>query len=166
MPSGGRPDAYLDDPIGKGAGRPRTQHKAANSGEGDDVDESMRSSDAMKVELPRAMWRGFLRRCPHCDQGVLFKAYLKQVDFCAVCHEEYAHIRADDAPPWLTILVVGHIVVPLIFVVDSWFFWPNWLVMVVWPVITVLLALAILPRAKGVFIALIWATHAPGSERR
>jgi uncharacterized protein (DUF983 family) len=54
----------------------------------------------------------------------------------------------------------------LIFVVDSWFFWPNWFVMLIWPTITVLLALAVLPRAKGVFIALIWATHASGSERQ
>src|SRR6185437_7336217 len=128
--------------------------------------ESMPSSGTTNVELPRAMWRGFLRYCPRCGQGALFKSYLKQVDSCAVCREEYAHIRADDAPPWLTILVVGHIVVPLIFVVDSWFFWPNWLVMVVWPAVTVLLALAVLPRANGVFIALIWATQAPGSERR
>lgn len=143
----------------------RTQHKGADGGEGDDVNESVPSSGATKTELPRAMWRGFLRRCPRCGQGHLFKAYLKQVDACAVCHEDYAHIRADDAPPWLTILVVGHIIVPLIFVVDSWFSWPNWLVMTVWPAITISLALAVLPRAKGVFIALIWAARAPGSEK-
>lgn len=118
-----------------------------------------------QIDLGRAMWRGAREQCPHCGQGALFKSYLKQVPACAVCHEEYAHIRADDAPPWLTILVVGHIVVPLIFVVDSWFFWPTWLVMVVWPIITGALALAVLPRAKGLFIAIIWATRAPGSER-
>jgi uncharacterized protein (DUF983 family) len=157
-----RRTSTLGDADRQGACRPRAQHEGG--GEGDDVNESV-SSDATKVELPRAIWRGFLRRCPRCGQGALFKAYLKQVDACAVCHEEYAHIRADDAPPWLTILVVGHIVVPLIFVVDSGFSWPNWLVMIVWPAITVLLALAVLPRAKGVFIALIWATRAPGSER-
>jgi uncharacterized protein (DUF983 family) len=140
--------------------------QGADGGDGDAVNKSVPSSEATKVELPLAMWHGALLRCPRCGQGALFKAYLKQVDACAICQEEYAHIRADDAPPWLTILVVGHIIVPLIFVFDSWFSWPNWLVMVVWPTVTVLLALAGLPRAKGVFIALIWATRAPGSERR
>ncbi len=118
------------------------------------------------VDLRHAIWRGARRRCPHCGRGPLFRSYLKQVNACAVCHEEYAHIRADDAPPWLTILVVGHIVVPLIFVVNSRFFWPNWLTMLVWPIVIVALALAILPRAKGIFIAIIWATRAPGSEQR
>ena len=133
---------------------------------GDDVTGATSVDDPRQIDLPRAIWRGALRRCPRCGRGVLFKSYLKQVDACAVCHEEYAHIRADDAPPWLTILIVGHIVVPLIFVVNSWFFWPNWLVMLVWPIVTAALALTVLPRAKGIFIAIIWATRAPGSERR
>ncbi|MGZ5921862.1 MAG: DUF983 domain-containing protein [Rhizomicrobium sp.] len=133
---------------------------------GDDVNGATSVGEPRQIDLPRAIWRGALRRCPRCGRGVLFKSYLKQVDACAACREEYAHIRADDAPPWLTILIVGHIVVPLIFVVNSWFFWPNWLVMLVWPIVTAALALAVLPRAKGIFIAIIWATRAPGSERR
>lgn len=122
--------------------------------------------DLRQVDLRTAILRGALLRCPKCGRGLLFRAYLKQVDRCAVCHEEYAHIRADDAPPWLTILIVGHIVVPLMFIVDNWFSWPIWVEMIVWPVAIVLLALAVLPRAKGVFIAVIWATRAPGSEKR
>ena len=123
-------------------------------------------SDPGHIDLPHAIWRGARRCCPRCGRGALFRSYLKQVDACAICHEAYAHIRADDAPPWLTILVVGHIVVPLIFIVNSWFIWPNWLVMVILPIVTAVLALAVLPRAKGVFIAIIWATRAPGSEHR
>jgi uncharacterized protein (DUF983 family) len=131
---------------------------------GDDVNVLAPSGDANQVDLPHAVWRGALRRCPRCGQGDLFKAYLKQVDACAVCHEEYAHIRADDAPPWLTILIVGHVVVPLMIIADSWFLWPARLAMLVWPIVTALLALAVLPRAKGIFIAIIWVTRAPGSE--
>lgn len=112
-----------------------------------------------------AIRRGVIGKCPKCGKGALYKAYLKQVDHCAVCGEPYRHIRADDAPPWLTILLVGHIIVPLIFVVDSWALWPVWVAMLVWPAATAVLALAILPRAKGVFLAIIWATRSPGSER-
>lgn len=125
-----------------------------------------RLGDPEHVDLRHAIWRGARQRCPRCGRGALFKSYLKQVDACAVCHEEYAHTRADDASPWLTILFVGHIIVPLIFIVSSWFLWPNWLVMLVWPTVTAALALTVLPRAKGIFIATIWATRAPSSEYR
>jgi uncharacterized protein (DUF983 family) len=112
-----------------------------------------------------AIRRAVLGKCQKCGKDALYKAYLKQVDHCAVCGEPYRHIRADDAPLWLTILVVGHIIVPLIFVIDGWVLWPVWVAMLVWPAATAVLALAVLPRAKGVFLAIIWATRSPGSER-
>lgn len=119
----------------------------------------------MQITLPIAIRRAAFGRCPKCGEGRLYKSYLKQVDRCAVCSEPYCHIRADDGPPWLTILVVGHIIVPLIFVMDSWTQWPIWMAASIWPVATALLAIAVLPRAKGVFLGIIWATGSPGSER-
>jgi uncharacterized protein (DUF983 family) len=119
----------------------------------------------MPIPLSIAIRRAALGRCPKCGEGLLFKSYLKQVDHCAVCGEPYLHIRADDGPPWLTILVVGHIIVPLIFVMDSWTQWPIWMAASVWPAATAVLAIAVLPRAKGVFLGIIWATGSPGSER-
>ena len=59
-----------------------------------------------------AVGRGFSGRCPNCGKSKLFRGYLKQVDACPVCGERWGHIRADDAPPWLTILIVGHIIIP------------------------------------------------------
>jgi uncharacterized protein (DUF983 family) len=120
----------------------------------------------MSISLPMAIRRAAMGKCPKCGEGPLFRSYLKQVDRCAVCGEPYRHIRADDGPPWLTILVVGHIIVPLVFVMDSWTHWPIWTAATVWPTATALLAIAVLPRAKGVFLGAIWATQAPGSERR
>jgi uncharacterized protein (DUF983 family) len=35
------------------------------------------------------------------------------------CGEAYGHFRADDAPPWLTILVVGHITIPIILALEQ-----------------------------------------------
>ena len=58
-----------------------------------------------------SVFRGACARCPNCGRGRLFRAYLKPVETCAECHESLKHIRADDGPAWLTILVVGHIVV-------------------------------------------------------
>ena len=108
--------------------------------------------------------RGLLGRCPNCGQGKLFALYLKQVSECAACGESYGKIRSDDAAPWMTILVVGHIIVPTMFSFERDTAWPEWVSMTVWPALAVLLALLILPRAKGVCLSIIWKTGAPGSE--
>ena len=58
----------------------------------------------------QAIRRGFMGRCPRCNEGHIFRAYLKVNDACPVCGEEFFHHRADDAPPYFTILVVGHVI--------------------------------------------------------
>ena len=59
----------------------------------------------------QAMARGFAQRCPKCGKGALFHSYLKVADTCPACGEELHHQRADDAPPYFTIMIVGHFVV-------------------------------------------------------
>ena len=110
--------------------------------------------------------RALIGRCPNCGQGKLFASYLKQVDSCAACSERYGHIRSDDAAPWLTILVVGHIAVPIVFAVERLTSWPIWLAMTVWPAFALVLGLVVLPRAKAVLLSIIWAIQAPGSEKQ
>jgi uncharacterized protein (DUF983 family) len=109
--------------------------------------------------------RALVGRCPNCGQGKLFVSYLKQVDRCAVCGEEFGHIRSDDAAPWLTILVVGHIAVPIALAVESRTSLPNWVSMTIWPLLAACMALVVLPRAKGLLLSVIWRTRSPGSER-
>jgi uncharacterized protein (DUF983 family) len=109
--------------------------------------------------------RGALGRCPHCGKGKLFRAYLKPVETCAECGEPLGHIRADDGPAWLTIMVVGHIVVFAALGAAPSGAWPDWLQMTLWPGLALILALTFLPCAKGLFIAMIWATKSEGSER-
>jgi uncharacterized protein (DUF983 family) len=118
-----------------------------------------------RPSFPRAVWRAVTGRCPNCGQGRLFRSYLKQVECCSVCGEAWGHIRADDAPPWLTILIVGHLVVPPAVAAERLELWPMWVAMTVWPLLALALALIILPRAKGLFIAAIWLSRGPGSER-
>ncbi len=117
-----------------------------------------------KNSFPKAALRGFTGRCPNCGQGKLFRAFLKPVDACASCQERFGHIRADDGPAWLTILIVGHLVVPILFMVEQRTAWPQWAAMIFWPVIVVALTLILLPRSKGAFIGAIWQTKGPGSE--
>ena len=112
-----------------------------------------------------AIRRGLSGQCPNCGTGRLFARYLKAVDRCAACGEPLGHIRSDDAAPWLTILVVGHVIAPIVLAVEMETSWPMWVSMTLWPLLALTLAMAVLPRAKGLFVGLIWATGAPGSER-
>ena len=57
----------------------------------------------------RSRWqsvrRGFACRCPHCGEGKLFRAWLKPVETCPVCGEDLSHQRADDFPPYITMVL-------------------------------------------------------------
>src|SRR3546814_21050455 len=77
------------------------------------------------------------------------RRYLKATPACGHCREGYAHLRADDMPPWLTIIIVGHIVVPLLLLVEQTWHPATWVQMTVWPALTVALLLLILPRRQG-----------------
>ncbi len=65
------------------------------------------------VRVWPAIVRAVSGRCPACGGGKFFKSYLRQVDRCFVCDESFGQIHADDGPAWLTIGIVGHIVVPM-----------------------------------------------------
>jgi uncharacterized protein (DUF983 family) len=112
--------------------------------------------------LGEVISRALCERCPHCGIGKLFTSYLKPVTECSACHTSFAGIRADDGPAWLTILVVGHLIVPSLVYVLSHYEWPIWFSIPFWFTLTIVLALAILPRAKALFIAMIWRTRAKG----
>ena len=109
--------------------------------------------------------RGASGRCPNCGQGRLFQSYLKQVEQCTNCDEEFGHIRAEDGPAWLTILIVGHILAPFLLIVLPQVTWPDWEIMAVIMTLMMVLTFAILPRAKGVFIAMIWRSGCIGGEK-
>lgn len=119
---------------------------------------------AARPNLFLAVRRGILGRCPNCGKGHLFKSYLKQADRCASCREDYSGIRADDGPAWLTILIVGHVIVGLVLTVESQANWPAWWSMTFFPLLAAAMALLLLPVAKGVFFGAIWATKAAESK--
>jgi uncharacterized protein (DUF983 family) len=69
-----------------------------------------------KAERPTmpAVLKGWKRKCPQCGSGPLLSGYLTVNDTCTVCSEELHHHRADDGPAYLTILLVGHLMAPLL----------------------------------------------------
>ncbi|MBX3514915.1 MAG: DUF983 domain-containing protein [Xanthobacteraceae bacterium] len=117
-----------------------------------------------KRSLGLAVKRGFLGRCPNCGEGKLFGKFLKVVDECAVCHEPFRHHRADDAPAYLVILIVGHIVVPSALWVEQLFHPPYWLAFSIWIPLTLILALGLLQPMKGVIVGWQWAQRMHGFD--
>ena len=126
-------------------------------------------ADAQPRPLGLAARRGLAGRCPHCGEGRLYRAYLKVVDACPVCGEDLSPQRADDAPAYVTMLIVGHFVVAGALAAEEWR--PNspvWLGAAIWAALTVALSLLLLPRVKGALVGYQWAMRMHGfgdSER-
>jgi len=109
-----------------------------------------------------SLWRGLRQRCPNCGRGRLFRAYLKVVDQCPVCGEELHHHRADDAPPYFTMLIVGHVIVASLLAVEIAWRPALWLHFAIWLPATLILSLWLLPRVKGAIVGLQWANRMHG----
>lgn len=109
-----------------------------------------------------ALLKGWKRKCPNCGAGPILHGYLKVNDNCVVCHEDFSHHRADDGPAYLTILIVGHLMAPLIHVTFT-MFRPEPLIMAtVFSVGCIALSLYLLPRLKGAIVAFQWARRMHG----
>jgi uncharacterized protein (DUF983 family) len=105
--------------------------------------------------LADAIGRGLRGRCPACGKGKIFRGYLKVVEACEVCAAPLGLARADDAPPYFTILVVGHIVIPLLFVVDRSTQLPVWTMSAIFLPLTLALTLALIRPIKGATVGLM-----------
>lgn len=123
-------------------------------------------SNSSAHENTRAVWpamrAGMLGRCPQCHEGRVFSSFLKVSHECSVCGEELHHHRADDAPPYLTIFIVGHIVVPLMLLVERSYHPDMWVHWAAWPLLSLVLAFGMLPGIKGGFVGLQWALRMHG----
>lgn len=115
-----------------------------------------------KRDLWGSMVRGFRQRCPSCGKGKVFHAFLKVNDHCPSCGEELHHHRADDAPPYFTIFIVGHIIIPLAAMVERNYAPDMVWQAVAWSLATILMSLWFLPRIKGSLIGLQWANYMHG----
>ncbi|MDE2581246.1 MAG: DUF983 domain-containing protein [Rhodospirillales bacterium] len=105
--------------------------------------------------LATAIGRGLLSRCPACGERHLFKGYLKVVSECRRCGAPLGLARADDAPPYFTILVVGHIVVPLLVIMQRLANPPTWEMTAIFVPLTLVLALGLLRPIKGGTVGLM-----------
>lgn len=114
--------------------------------------------------LGPALLRGWRGRCPSCGGGPMMSGYLRIRPSCTSCGEELHHHRADDAPAWATILIVGHVLVSALLLVERNIAPPLWVHWAVWPVLTLGLTMWLLPRVKGMIVAMQWAWRMHGFD--
>lgn len=118
-------------------------------------------TDTTNIEADRPLWpavfKGFRRKCPNCGSGPLLKSYLKVRDTCTVCNQELHHHRADDGPAYLTILLVGHLMAPLLHVVFVQYRPDPLVLFTIFAIGCVTLSLYLLPRLKGAIVGFQWA---------
>ena len=109
-----------------------------------------------------AMWRGSLGKCPACGSSGLFARYLKVADKCETCGLKIAGHQADDAPPYFTIFIVGHIVIPIALIVERAYQPPLIVHAAMFSVLSVIISLISLPMVKGAVVGLQWALRMHG----
>ncbi len=114
--------------------------------------------------MGKALANGLACRCPRCGKGKLFSSYLKVAPVCEACGLDLSGHEADDAPPYFTIFIVGHIVVPPMLWLELAYMPPMWIHLTLWPLLTLVLALGMLPPVKGAVIAWQWAYHMHGFD--
>lgn len=120
----------------------------------------IKMSGSATVDVWRAVRRGLQLRCPACGKGKLLKGYLRVSETCSSCQEAIGQIRADDGPAWATILLVGHCVSPAFFLFATTDPGAGFRAFVVIAGAVIAASLLLLPRMKGLFIAVIWASRA------
>jgi uncharacterized protein (DUF983 family) len=113
------------------------------------------------------MGRGLLGRCPSCGKGHLFRGYLRVVNTCPYCDAPLGLARADDAPPYFTIMAVGHVIVPGMLIVERAYHPALWIHSAIWLPLTVILSVVLLRPIKGATVGLMMKLGMlkPDSER-
>ncbi len=94
----------------------------------------------------------------------MFRVFLKVNDACPHCGEELYHHRADDFPAYLVIVIVGHILVPIILVVETEIAPAIWVSMALWPSLALAMTLGLLQPVKGAVVAIQWYGGMHGFE--
>src|SRR5690606_24312864 len=94
--------------------------------------------------------------CPRCGGNPLFRRFLKPVPSCFNCDQDWSLQSADDFPAYLSILITGHLVVPLIIILTSEFALSVAMIAAIILPVTALMIVALLQPAKGAVIATQW----------
>ncbi len=110
----------------------------------------------LPASLLAAVGRGFLGRCPKCACARLFRSFLQPVASCPACGQDWRKRTADDFPPYLVILAIGHIVAPGMIAMERGWHPPLWVHLTVWLPAVLILGIFLIQPMKGAVIAAQW----------
>jgi uncharacterized protein (DUF983 family) len=112
--------------------------------------------DFLPHSFLQAVQRGGLGRCPRCGEAKLFRKWLKSVDRCPECGQDWTPHCADDFPAYISIFVTGHVLAPLIIMLAlDYALSPLAMFATIVP-LALAIMLGLLQPAKGVVIAAQW----------
>ena len=109
-----------------------------------------------KTSLIRILMNGIQKKCPNCSKGKIFSGYLSINNYCSHCNEHLPIYRTDDFGPWLSIVLAGHIVIPLVLSTEQTFAPSLWLQALLWIPISLIVVLYLLPISKSICLAIMW----------
>jgi len=127
-----------------------------------DIGTLMERTLSAERPLKQALRRGFFGTCPNCGDGKLFTKYLKVENNCQQCGEALHHHEADDAPAYFTILIVGHILVPLALIAEKTWSPSVAMSIGIWVPAIIIACLVLLPRIKGALVSFQWSKRMHG----
>lgn len=108
--------------------------------------EPVRSASVVKCSV--------LARCPRCGEGPLFRQALVLREACSSCGLSYRFIDTGDGPAVFAIFILGFVVLGAALWVEFTFGPPLWAHVVLWGLVTPIIALGLLRFLKALLIVL------------
>ena len=97
---------------------------------------------------------GLRGRCPRCGQGALFRRGLVLREKCESCGLSYAFADSGDGPAVFAIFILGFLILGGALLVEFKLGPPVWVHVLLWGILTPLLAFFLLRVLKAALIAL------------
>lgn len=101
------------------------------------------------------IWRGICNKCPHCAKSSIFAGFLRVVPKCAVCGAPLGDMPADDAPPYIAMLVALHFLGLFVVVIFHFHYLPGIFASIVYLVLLAGICCVALRMAKGAVIGIL-----------
>lgn len=114
------------------------------------------TSPAEPESFPSPFAAGLACRCPRCGKGRLFKGILSLglADRCDSCGLDFAMIDSGDGPAVFAIFILGFLILGGALIAEFVFKVPVWGHVLLWGLLTPLLALGLLRTLKATLAAL------------
>ncbi len=103
-----------------------------------------------------ALLRGIRKLCPRCGAAPLFRKWLKPVDTCANCRQDWSIQQADDFPAYIGIFIVGHLLAPVVITMIGTYGISSGLTLAIILPVAIVMLIAMLQPTKGAVIAFLW----------